>query len=55
MDNLSNVKLLEFKEYGDEKNNLFVIEVENDILFEIKRVFGIYDHDKGIVKGKHAN
>lgn len=48
-------KLLEFKEYGDERGNLVVMEGEGDIPFEIKRVFYIYNSDSEVVRGQHAN
>lgn len=55
MNNVEQVKMLEFKEYGDEQGNLVVIEGEQDIPFEIKRAFYIYNSNKNIVRGKHAN
>ena len=48
-------KVLEFKEYGDERGNLVVAEGEKDIPFEIKRVFYMYGSDPDIVRGRHAN
>lgn len=48
-------KVLEFKEYGDERGNLVVAEGEKDIPFEIKRVFYMYGSDPGIIRGRHAN
>ena len=48
-------KLLEFKDLGDERGKLVVIEGELDIPFEIKRVFYIYGSDGKIVRGQHAN
>ena len=51
-----NYKILELKEYGDEKGNLVVAEGDGlDIPFEIKRVFYIYGSDGDIVRGQHAN
>lgn len=55
MSNIENVRFLEFKEYGDEKGNLVVIEGECDVPFEIKRVFYIYGSEFDIIRGKHAN
>lgn len=55
MSNIEKVKFLEFKEYGDDKGNLVVVEGEMDIPFQIKRVFYIYGSDKDIVRGNHAN
>ena len=48
-------RLLDFKDLGDERGKLVVIEGEHDIPFEIKRVFYIYGSDSDIVRGKHAN
>lgn len=50
------VKILDFVERGDERGNLVVIEGENqDIPFDIKRVFYIYGSDPDVVRGQHAN
>ena len=49
-------KLIEFRDLGDERGNLVVIEGENmDIPFDIKRVFYIYGSDDTVVRGQHAN
>lgn len=49
-------KLLYFRELGDERGNLVVIEGEGmDIPFDIKRVFYIYGSDDTVVRGQHAN
>ncbi|MBQ7955077.1 MAG: FdtA/QdtA family cupin domain-containing protein [Lachnospiraceae bacterium] len=49
-------KILEFKDLGDERGNLVVIEGEGmDIPFDIKRVFYIYGSDSEVVRGQHAN
>ena len=49
-------KLIEFKDLGDERGNLVVIEGEGtDIPFDIKRVFYIYGSDSTVVRGQHAN
>ncbi len=49
------VKLFEFKEFGDERGKLTVIEGMRDIPFKIERIFYIYDSDNSIIRGKHAN
>ena len=50
------IKILDFVERGDERGNLVVIEGENqDIPFDIKRVFYIYGSDSTVVRGQHAN
>lgn len=49
-------KVLEFKEYGDERGNLVVAEGSGmDIPFDIKRVFYMYGSDPNITRGEHAN
>jgi len=44
-----------FKEYGDERGNLVVVEGEIDIPFTIKRLFYIFNSDSEVVRGQHAN
>lgn len=49
-------KLIHFKDLGDDRGNLVVIEGEGmDIPFDIKRVFYIYGSDATVVRGQHAN
>lgn len=49
-------KVIEFKERGDERGNLVVIEGDGmDIPFDIKRAFYIYGSDSTVVRGQHAN
>ncbi|MBQ9991371.1 MAG: FdtA/QdtA family cupin domain-containing protein [Lachnospiraceae bacterium] len=47
--------ILHFGDLGDERGKLVVIEGEEDIPFEIKRVFYIYESDDTVVRGQHAN
>lgn len=47
--------ILRFGDLGDERGKLVVIEGSQDIPFEIKRVFYIYDSDDTVVRGQHAN
>ena len=50
------IKIIDFVERGDERGNLVVIEGENqDIPFDIKRVFYIYGSDSTVIRGQHAN
>ena len=49
------VKMLQFRNLGDERGRLVVVEGGQDIPFEIKRVFYIYGSDPDVVRGKHAN
>ncbi len=48
-------KLIEFTQKGDERGHLVIVEGNQDIPFDIKRVFYIYGSDKNVVRGKHAN
>ena len=47
--------IIEFKDLGDERGKLVVIEGNESIPFEIKRVFYIYGSDPTVVRGQHAN
>lgn len=47
--------VLEFKDLGDERGKLVVIEGEQSIPFAIQRVFYIYGSDATVVRGQHAN
>ena len=48
-------KVLNFKDLGDERGKLVVVEGGMDIPFEVKRIFYIYGSDDTVVRGKHAN
>ena len=47
--------IVEFKDLGDERGKLVVIEGNDSIPFDIKRVFYIYGSDPDVVRGQHAN
>lgn len=47
--------VIEFKDLGDERGKLVVIEGNKNIPFDIKRVFYIYGSDSTVVRGQHAN
>ncbi len=47
--------VLTFRELGDERGNLVVVEGNEDIPFDIARVFYLYGTDGTMVRGKHAN
>ena len=55
MHNINNVKLLDFREEGDERGHLVIAEGEQDIPFSIQRVFYIYDSAADVIRGQHAN
>ncbi len=44
-----------FNDFGDERGKLVVIEGDQSIPFDIKRVFYIYGSDPTVVRGQHAN
>ena len=48
-------KLISFEPKGDERGQLVIIEGNQHIPFEIKRVFYIYGSDRDVVRGRHAN
>lgn len=48
-------KMFKFKDLGDERGNLVVVEGEKDIPFLIKRVFYMYGSDDSVIRGSHAN
>ncbi|MCD2492232.1 FdtA/QdtA family cupin domain-containing protein [Lacrimispora sp. NSJ-141] len=49
------VRMLEFQQRGDERGHMVVVEGNQDIPFEIKRIFYIYGSDKDVIRGQHAN
>ena len=48
-------RMIEFPQKGDDRGHLVMVEGNQDIPFEIKRVFYIYGSDKDVIRGKHAN
>ena len=49
------VEMLEFKELGDERGHLVIVEGNRNIPFDIKRIFYIYGSDADVIRGQHAN
>ena len=47
--------ILMFNDLGDERGKLVVIEGNESIPFDIKRVFYIYGSDSEVIRGQHAN
>ena len=47
--------IFHFKEIGDARGMLVVVEGKSTIPFDIKRIFYIYDSTQDVVRGKHAN
>ena len=48
-------KVFEFNEMGDKRGNLVVIEGNEDVPFEIKRIFYMYGTEGEWIRGQHAN
>ena len=48
-------KLLDLKAFGDERGSLIAFENNNNVPFDIKRVFYIFDTKGYIARGCHAN
>ena len=48
-------RMIECPQKGDDRGHLVIVEGNQDIPFEIKRVFYIYGSDKDVIRGKHAN
>lgn len=44
-----------FQPHGDERGQLIALEEYNDIPFEIKRVYYMYDTKEGVHRGFHAH
>ncbi len=55
MHNMNKVQMLEFPQRGDERGHLVIAEGNQDIPFDIKRVFYIYGSDNDVIRGQHAN
>lgn len=55
MNLVTDVKMLNLPQRGDDRGHLVVVEGQKDIPFEIKRVFYIYGSDSKVVRGQHAN
>lgn len=53
--NMNKVKMLEFPQHGDDRGHLVVVEGNQDVPFEIKRMFYIFGSDADVVRGQHAN
>nr|WP_156789906.1 FdtA/QdtA family cupin domain-containing protein [Lachnoanaerobaculum sp. ICM7] len=52
---MNKVKMLSFKQNGDDRGHLVVIEGNKDVPFDIKRIFYIYGSDPNVIRGQHAN
>lgn len=52
---MSLIQLVDFKSLGDERGGLISLEQNINIPFEIKRIYYIYNSQKGISRGFHAH
>lgn len=50
-----NVMMRALQPHGDERGQLIAIEKRNNIPFEVKRVYYIYDTVQGVRRGFHAH
>ena len=48
-------KIINFKVMGDERGSLIAFEENNNVPFDVKRVFYIYGTQTGIPRGQHAH
>lgn len=48
-------KLITFEPHGDDRGQLVALEQLNDVPFEIKRVYYMYDTGEGVTRGRHAH
>lgn len=55
MNVISLAQMLEFQQKGDDRGHLVIVEGNQDIPFEIKRIFYIFGSDSEVVRGQHAN
>jgi len=49
------IKTFHFPPHGDERGQLVALETMEDIPFQVKRVYYIYDTLPGVCRGKHAH
>ena len=54
MEELDNIKLIELPKFMDDRGNLTFIEKGNQVPFDIRRVYMIYDVPGGEIRGGHA-
>ena len=52
---MNNVKIIDFKNISDNRGSLTPIQFPNDIPFQIKRIYYIYDVKKGVERGFHSH
>ena len=47
--------IIEFRDIGDDRGKLVVVEGGQSIPFDIQRVFYIFGSDRTVIRGRHAN
>lgn len=52
---MSIVKMLQFNALGDERGSLIALEQNNNIPFEVRRIYYIFDTKPNVVRGLHAH
>ena len=52
---MSLIKLIEFSRLGDDRGGLISLEQNQNIPFDIKRVYYIFDTQQGVARGFHAH
>lgn len=52
---MMNYKLYDLKDFGDERGSLIPLEGGNNVPFEVRRAFYIYDTKPSTPRGAHAN
>ncbi len=55
MNKVEDVLFYEVKTFSENEGSLSVLEVLNDIPFEVKRIFYVYNTPIPVVRGKHAH
>lgn len=48
-------RVIKFKQKGDDRGHLVIVEGMVDIPFDIKRIFYIYGSEMDVIRGNHAN
>lgn len=49
------INLIDFRVLGDERGSLIALESNNQIPFDISRVYYLYDTKQGVARGFHAH
>ena len=52
---MSLINLIEFNQLGDDRGGLISLEQNQNIPFDIKRVYYIFDTKEGVARGFHAH